>query len=152
MRPQLTENPWFWLMLFGSLGAVGVVVIGPKYAARLARMERMAETRERVNAAKELGISATEVRKVKPDESAGGSPAGTAAGSPSGSGPGSPDGSGAGSSAEKGPIEPYVEADFRSQPRLQWLLALMVLLMLAGTGGMIVSRRSMNLLRSRRAA
>ena len=38
MPPRLTENPWFWLMLFGSLGAVGVVVIGPKYAARMARM------------------------------------------------------------------------------------------------------------------
>ena len=167
MQPRLTENPWFWLMLFGSLGAVGVVVIGPKYGPRLARMERMAETRERVKAAKELGVSATEVRKVKPGEatgspsaggtatgspSAGGPPADTSRESPDGSGAGTPSGKGVGVSDEKGPIEPYEEIDFRSEPRLHWLLALMVALMLAGTGGMILSRGGMNLLRRRRAA
>jgi len=124
MPPRLTENPWFWLMLFGSLGAVGVVVIGPKYAARTARMERMAETRERVKAAKELGVSATEVQKVRPGEVAG--PAG---------------GTASGSSPETGPIEPYVEADFRRPPQLDWLLGLMIVLMAAGTTGMILSRR-----------
>jgi hypothetical protein len=146
MSPRLTENPWFWLMLFGSLGAVGVVVIGPKYGPRLARMERMAETRDRVKAAQELGVSATEVRKLKPGESgdhpavvaAAGPPAGTSPGSSDDGGPGS---SADGSSVEKGPIEPYVDADFQSKSRLGWLLALMVVLMLAGTVGTIVSRR-----------
>jgi hypothetical protein len=130
MRPRLTENPWFWLMLFGSLGAVGVVVIGPKYGPRLARMERMAETRDRVKAAQELGVSATEVRKLKPGESAAGSPDG-----------GDPGSKADGSSDEKGPIEPYVDADFQSKSRLGWLLAFLVVLMLAGTVGPIVSRR-----------
>jgi len=120
MPPRLSENPWFWLMLFGSLGAVGVVVIGPKHAARQARLERMAETHERVRAAKDLGTNAAEVRKLKP-----GSPA---------------DGTGANRSAT-GPIEPYVESDFRRSPQLVWLLGLMIVLMLGGTAGMILSRR-----------
>src|SRR5262245_6484301 len=165
MSPRLSENPWFWLMLFGSLGAVGVVVIGPKYGPRMGRMERMAETRERVNAAKELGVSATEVRKLKPGEAGGrqtgspSSPAGSlaagsvaAAGAPSGSAGRSgstasgsaPSGSAstAGTSSDKqGPIEPYVESDYRRPPQLTWLLGLMVALMLAGTAGMIHSRR-----------
>jgi hypothetical protein len=153
-------------MLFGCLGAAGVVVIGPKYAARTARMERMSETRERVKAAKDLGVSATEVRKVKPGAPAGTLPAATLPRGTSQSGtsqsggasavdlPGGPAfgsasgaiaapafGSVAGAADEKGPIEPYVEADFQSAPRLGWLLALMVALMLAGTGGMILSRR-----------
>jgi hypothetical protein len=161
MQPRLSENPWFWLMLFGSLGAVGVVVIGPKHAARQARLERMAETGERVRAAKDLGVNAAEVRKIKPGkaESSGGSPspAGT---SPSGTSPGATGSSGivgpsgvfglpgaggpAGAPAAgsaKGPIEPYVESDFRRGPQLVWLLGLMIVLMLGGTAGMILSRR-----------
>ena len=159
MRPRLTENPWFWLMLFGSLGAAGVVVIGPKYAARHARLERMAETRERVNAAKELGTAASEVRKIKPGAGAsatGGLQAGglqtgdlqasgpRATGSPTGgsaTGGSATGGSATGGSAPEGPIEPYVESDFQRRPQLTWLLGLMIALMLGGTAGMIHSRR-----------
>ena len=47
-RPGLAENPWFWLMLFGAVGVLGVIVIGPKHAARQARIERMADTRARI--------------------------------------------------------------------------------------------------------
>jgi hypothetical protein len=146
MQPRLSENPWFWLMLFGSLGAAGVVVIGPKYAARQARLERMAETGERVRAARELGTSATEVRKARPEKIAAEEvkPNGAGRASQLDSATG---GSAAGgtvardTAAKKGPIEPYVESDFGTAPRLSWLLGVMIVLMLAGTAGMILSRR-----------
>jgi hypothetical protein len=138
MQPRLSENPWFWLMLFGSLGAAGVVMIGPKYAARQARLERMAETGERVRAARELGTSATEIRKVKP-EKVGPEEVGPNGTVPLSTAPLSTAASG--SASKKGPIEPYVEADFGTRPRLSWLLGVMIVLMLAGTTGMVLSRR-----------
>src|SRR5688572_12320368 len=66
-RPSITENPWFWLMLFGGMGVLGVIVIGPKHAARQARIERMADTRARVSAAKSAGVPTAQVSKDSPN-------------------------------------------------------------------------------------
>lgn len=66
-RPSLAENPWFWLMLFGATGVLGVIVIGPKHAARQARIERMADTRARINAAREAGVPTAQVSKDSPN-------------------------------------------------------------------------------------
>ena len=110
---KLTDTPWFWLMLFGCVGSLGVVVIGPKYAARVARLERMAATRAQVAAAREAGVPSSAVKRAAPTAD----------------------------SAPATPIEPYVDADFRRPPRLAWLLAAAIGVMLAGTAGMIVTRR-----------
>ena len=58
-RPSLTENPWFWLTVFGGMGVLGIVVIGPKYALRMARVERMQDARERVAAERARDALAT---------------------------------------------------------------------------------------------
>jgi hypothetical protein len=105
-RSSLAENPWFWLMLFGAVGVLGVIVIAPKHAARQARIERMADTRARVNAAREADVPTAAVSKDSPNGE-----------------------------------QPYLEADFEREPRLNWLLGLLTVLMLVGTAGMIVSRR-----------
>jgi hypothetical protein len=120
-RPSITENPWFWLMLFGGMGILAVTVIGPKHAARQARLERMAETRQRVAAARDAGLTTAAVATQRS--------------------------SSAGSQVEEqdaeetGPIEPYVETDFRRPPRLNWLLIVTTLLMLVGTAGLLITRR-----------
>jgi hypothetical protein len=111
-RPSLTENPWFWLMLFGGVGVLGVIAIGPKHAARQARIERMADTRARISAAREANVPTAQVTKGTGDQDA--------------------------ADGEK----PYVDTDFERGPRLSWLLGLMTILMLVGTGGMLVSRRN----------
>ncbi len=110
---KLTDTPWFWLMLFGCVGSLAVVVVGPKYAARMARLERMAATRAQVAAARQAGVPASAVKRTEPSADA----------------------------APRTPIEPYVDADFRRPPRLAWLLAGAIGVMLTGTAGMIVTRR-----------
>ncbi len=106
-RPSISENPWFWLMLFGGMGVLGVIVIGPKHAARQARIERMADTRARVSAAKSAGVPTAQVSKDSPNGE-----------------------------------QPYLEDDFQRPPRLNWLLGLLTVLMLVGTAGLVISRRS----------
>lgn len=66
-RPSLAENPWFWLMLFGAVGVLGVIVIGPKHAARQARIERMADTRARIAAARDANVPTAAVSKDAPN-------------------------------------------------------------------------------------
>ena len=109
---RLVENPWFWVMLFGCTASVGVVVIGPKHAARQARIERMSDTRTRIATAREAGVATGEVQHQAETDADGATP-----------------------------IEPYVDADFRRSPRLQWLLGAAVAVMLVGTAGLIASRR-----------
>ncbi|MCE9608585.1 MAG: hypothetical protein K8U03_27175 [Planctomycetia bacterium] len=123
---NLAENPWFWLALFGGMGMLGIVVIGPKHAARTARIERMHDTRQRVaieranSAARTSGADGSAERE--------------------------PDREGESMSAPPEP-EPYVEADFRPPTSLKYLLALMTIAMLVGTAGVLLTRS-----RERRAA
>lgn len=41
------ESPWFWLMVFSTMALLAVVVIGPKYMRRQARLEQKLEGRVR---------------------------------------------------------------------------------------------------------
>jgi hypothetical protein len=131
---KLADNPWFWVALFGGVGLVGVMLIGPKFTARWSRVERMQETRERVaiekaqkSAAVAMGVKseATSNAKPKPDAT--------------------PTGSDDPSSLPE--REPYVEADFQQPMPLRFLLVLMMVVMSVGTTGLIVTRG-----RERRAA
>ncbi len=41
------ESPWFWLLVFSLMALVAVVLIGPKYMRRQARLEQKLEGRVR---------------------------------------------------------------------------------------------------------
>lgn len=41
------ESPWFWLLSFSLMALVAVVLIGPKYMRRQARLEQKLEGRTR---------------------------------------------------------------------------------------------------------
>lgn len=43
------ESPWFWLLVFSLVALVAVVMIGPKYMRRQARLEQKMEARVRAN-------------------------------------------------------------------------------------------------------
>ena len=46
-RPApLTDSPWFWLLLFGSVGLVMLTAVEPKFAKRQERIERMHQSRQ----------------------------------------------------------------------------------------------------------
>lgn len=111
-RGSLAESPWFWLSLFGGMGILAVVVIGPKYTARIARVERMQQTRERIA----IERATADLR-----------PAATSPSNPM-------------AVDERPPNEPYVDADFGPPRRLLWLLGLMMLLMCVGVGGLLLTR------------
>lgn len=40
------DSPWAWLLLFGAVGAFGLLAIAPKYNRREARLERAYQARE----------------------------------------------------------------------------------------------------------
>lgn len=63
---KIAENPWFWLSLFGGAGILAIVVIGPKYAVRQARIERMAESRQRAELARAAGVPPSQVERDRP--------------------------------------------------------------------------------------
>lgn len=128
-RSSLAENPWLWVALFGGVGLLGVVLIGPKFAARWSRVERMQETRERVaiERAQQAAAEGTAVAKTEAP------PVATATGSDDLS-----------SLPER---EPYVDADFQQPLPLRYLLVLMMVVMSVGTTGLLVTRG-----RERRAA
>ena len=109
-RPPITESPWFWLALFGGVGLLGVMVIGPKYAVRTARIERMQGTRERVAMERAQGTVAANAQ-TPPAETA--------------------------SAFEH---EPYLPADNRPPLTLLWLAGIMIVLMFSGVGGLLVTR------------
>jgi hypothetical protein len=44
--PALTDSPWFWLLLFSCGAVVALVVAGPKYMVRQARIENRFQNRE----------------------------------------------------------------------------------------------------------
>ena len=35
----LADSPWFWLLLFGVMGLVAVIVVGPRFSRRQSRLE-----------------------------------------------------------------------------------------------------------------
>ena len=111
-RGSLAESPWFWLSLFGGMGILAVVVIGPKYTARVARVERMQQTRERIA----IERATADLR-----------PAATSRSNPM-------------AVDERPPKEPYVDAYFGPPRHLLWLLGLMMLLMSVGVGGLLLTR------------
>lgn len=41
------ESPWFWLLVFSTMALVAVVLIGPKFMRRQARLEQKLEGRVR---------------------------------------------------------------------------------------------------------
>ena len=45
--PPITDSPWYWLYLFCTAGLVALVIMGPKFAARQAQIERKSEARQR---------------------------------------------------------------------------------------------------------
>jgi len=131
---KLADNPWFWVALFGGVGLVGVMLIGPKFTARWSRVERMQETRERV-AIERAQKSAAGTADVKSEAT----PAATPKPVAKPTGEDQPD-----SLPER---EPYVEADFQQPMPLRFLLVFMMVVMSVGTTGLIVTRG-----RERRAA
>jgi len=48
--PPLSDSPLFWLLLFSGAAIVAIVAIGPKFAQREARLERMYHARQRAAA------------------------------------------------------------------------------------------------------
>ena len=46
VRP-ITDSPWFWAYLFATAALVGLALIGPKFAARQAQIEREYQGRQR---------------------------------------------------------------------------------------------------------
>jgi len=128
---NLAENPWFWVALFGGMGLLGAVVIGPKFGVRMARVERMQETRERVaqERAQRLQAEAGSTAAVEQP-------------------PQPTDGGTATQRNVEPPLsEPYVEADFRPSESIKYLIVLMMLVMMVGTTGLLITRG-----RERRAA
>lgn len=46
-RKSITESPWYWACLFCTAGLVALVLVGPKFEARQAQIERQYQGRER---------------------------------------------------------------------------------------------------------
>ncbi|MBA4016825.1 MAG: hypothetical protein C0483_06535 [Pirellula sp.] len=121
-RPPITESPWFWLALFGGVGLLGVMVIGPKWVLRTARIERMQGTRERVAAERAQrndgnagsGIAAP-VEPAQPERVPGEAP-------------------------RDFEHEPYLPSDQGPPLKLVGLSGIMIVLMLTGVGGLLATR------------
>lgn len=64
--PKVTDSPWFWLMVFSAMAMVAATVIGPKYAVRMARKERMMNANETIAVARQAGVRATDVEHDAP--------------------------------------------------------------------------------------
>ncbi len=45
-RKSITDSPWYWVYLFCTVGAVALVLAGPKFAARQSQIERNYEARQ----------------------------------------------------------------------------------------------------------
>jgi hypothetical protein len=113
-RSNVTESPWFWLMLFSAAALVGVTTIAPKYAVREARRERMAEARETIAAARAAGVQAHDVRRTDAEDDD--------------------------DAADAPPIVPYMYEDFQKSPKLGWLSGSLIALTLVGAAGVYVTR------------
>lgn len=67
-RATLTDSPWFWLFLFGGMGLVAVIAVGPKHARRQERLDRMQQTRRNQLIAYENGVSLEDAASVDADD------------------------------------------------------------------------------------
>src|SRR3954465_7812428 len=45
---SVTDSPWFWVYLFATAALIALALIGPKFAARQAQIEREFQGRQRV--------------------------------------------------------------------------------------------------------
>jgi len=46
-RSSITDSPWFWAYLFATAALIALALIGPKFAARQAQIEREFQGRQR---------------------------------------------------------------------------------------------------------
>lgn len=46
-RIPITDSPWYWVYLFATAGLIALVLMGPKFSARQAQLERKAQGRQR---------------------------------------------------------------------------------------------------------
>src|SRR5262245_45122028 len=47
IRRPMTDSPWFWVYLFATAALISLALIGPKFAARQAQIEREYQGRQR---------------------------------------------------------------------------------------------------------
>jgi hypothetical protein len=59
-RPPITDNPWFWLYLFGTAGLVGVMLLGTKFEARQQGFDANFTRRQQLLEQRATGQIATE--------------------------------------------------------------------------------------------
>ena len=114
-RPPITESPWFWLALFGGVSLLGVMVIGPKWVLRTARIERMQGTRERVALERAQSGVAAPVASSQPESLQG-------------------------EVSRNFEHEPYLPSDEGPPLKLVGLAGIMIVLMFTGVGGLLVTR------------
>ncbi|HEX4132885.1 MAG TPA: hypothetical protein VHZ24_22820 [Pirellulales bacterium] len=58
------DSPWFWVLIFGAAALVALAAIAPKHQQRQARLERMAQQRER----QQFGENAAPIETAEPTE------------------------------------------------------------------------------------
>ena len=46
-RQAITDSPWFWAYLFATAALIALALMGPKYSARQAQIEREFQGRQR---------------------------------------------------------------------------------------------------------
>ena len=66
-RESITDSPWYWVYLFGTAGAVALLLAGPKFVARQSQIERKYEARQHVAqqvAKQELRIAEQEIEQL----------------------------------------------------------------------------------------
>ncbi len=56
-RPAWTDSHWFWLMAFCAIGALALLVISPRYAARQRRLEMQFQARREIERRQVEGTS-----------------------------------------------------------------------------------------------
>jgi hypothetical protein len=59
-RPPITDNPWFWLYLFGTAGLVGVMLLNTKFDARQAGFDANFTRRQELLEQRATGTLATD--------------------------------------------------------------------------------------------
>ena len=58
--PPVTDSPWFWLVLFGTVGLAALTAISPKYGRRQAPIERKYQARQHMQFPSERAPEASE--------------------------------------------------------------------------------------------
>jgi hypothetical protein len=68
----LSDSPWFWVLAFSVVGLAASAAMGPKFAYREARRERMAEARQKtaaqIAAGEDVALAPEEVDSNEPYE------------------------------------------------------------------------------------